>query len=185
VTAGIVQISGENWKKNYVVGDYFGEMSLVTGSRTSAHVTAKTDVELVSFSKEDFLSILRGNTETIDFILNLSERRSEPSWQIISANSVLHRVTNAQKTRLQAVMKKREVVKGEEIWKFGDSVEFVYIVGEGLVKFANKPDLTEPFKMGAFLGEINAILSGNGTFSTVLVAETSKKKVRIENIDFV
>ncbi len=111
VTAGVVQISGPNWEKNLVVGDYFGEMSLVTSNSRSASAIAQTDVDIVAFSKEDFLSLLRGNTETIDFILKLSQRRQEPSWQVISNNSVLHRMTNAQKTKLQACLQKKDVKK--------------------------------------------------------------------------
>jgi CRP-like cAMP-binding protein len=109
ITAGVVTLSGENWSKNLVVGDYFGEMSLVTGGPRTASAKASTDVDIVAFRKEDFLSILRGNTETIDFILKLSQRRSEPSWQIISNNSVLNRMSNAQKTKLQACLQKRIV----------------------------------------------------------------------------
>jgi len=170
ITAGIVQVSDVNWSKNLVVGDYFGEMSLVTGAARTATAIAKTDVDVVSFRKEDFLSILRGNTETIDFILNLSQRRQEPSWQIISSNAILSRMTNAQKTKLQALFKKRVLCKGEYAWKEGIPAETAYLVAEGQVKFEGKNDLA-PFHSGAFLGEINSILAGEN-YTTTVVALT-------------
>jgi CRP-like cAMP-binding protein len=71
-------------------------MSLVTGAAVSATAVAKSEVDLVSFQKEDFLAILRGNTKTVQSIQNLYVRRQEPSWETISANSVLYRMTNAQ-----------------------------------------------------------------------------------------
>ncbi len=113
-------------------------MSLVTGSRRSATATAKTDVDVVSFKKEDFLSILRGNKETIEFIQNLSKRRQEPSWQIINHNTVLSKMTNAQKTKLQALFRRREIKAGEYIWKAGTPSTIAFLVAEGKVKFERK-----------------------------------------------
>jgi len=170
ITAGVVNISGPNWEKNLVIGDYFGEMSLVTGTARSASAIAQTDVDIVAYSKEDFLSILRGHTETIDFILKLSQRRQEPSWQVISNNAVLHRMTNAQKTKLQASLQKKDVKKGESIWQSEKPMDFCYLIAEGEAAFKDK-DLA-PFKSGAFLGEINALLSGKEIYSTTLEAIT-------------
>lgn len=107
-------------------------MALVTGHVRSASAIAKTDVEVIAFRKEDFLSILRGNSESIEFILNLSKRRQEPSWQIISKNAALSRMTNAQRTRLQAILIRREFKKGEALWKSGSSSDMAFLVAEGI-----------------------------------------------------
>jgi CRP-like cAMP-binding protein/phosphoribosyl 1,2-cyclic phosphodiesterase len=170
ITSGIVCIPDGKWNKNLVIGDYFGEMSLVTGTRRTASVIAKTNVDVISFKKEDFLSILRGNTESVEFIQNLSKRRQEPSWEIISFNSILTRMTNAQKTRFQALLQKKDIKKNEYIWKNGEPATIGYLIGEGQVKFEEKKDLA-PFTCGAFVGEINAILN-NGYYSTSMIALT-------------
>eukprot|EP01114_Cavostelium_apophysatum_P020013 TRINITY_DN6597_c0_g1_i1.p1 TRINITY_DN6597_c0_g1~~TRINITY_DN6597_c0_g1_i1.p1 ORF type:complete len:504 (-),score=157.21 TRINITY_DN6597_c0_g1_i1:413-1924(-) len=167
ITNGIVTLTdGLHWTKNLLAGDYFGEMSLVTGTARTASALAKTDVEVISFRKEDFLSIIRGNSETIDFILNLAQRRQEPSWQVIQKNTILSRMTNSQKTRLQASFVRKEFLKGDYLWKTAMPASSPFLVGEGQVKFENKPELLEPFGSGSFLGDTNALLSGGNNATT-------------------
>ena len=69
-------------------------------------------------------------------------------------------MTNAQKTRIQAYLKRREVKAGEPIWTAGEASESAYLVARGLVQFDGKKDL-EPFGSGALVGEINSIISGD------------------------
>jgi CRP-like cAMP-binding protein len=126
-------------------------MSLVTGSKRTATCIAKTDVEVITFAKEDFLSILRGNSETIEFLLNLSKRRlrypymisdvnimilfrQEPSWQVISANSAFSRMTNSQKTRLQALLHRMDITKDSYVWKASEDATMGFLVAEGCVR---------------------------------------------------
>jgi len=166
IASGIVTINDDNddlhqsWTKHLVSGDYFGEMALVTGSKRTATAKAKTEVDLVSFTKEDFLSILRGHSEIVEFILNLSRRRQEPSWAIISSNTVLSQMTNAQKTRFQALLGRREIKRGDHLWHAGEHATFAYLIGEGIIQFVEREDLA-PFTSGAFIGEVNALLSEN------------------------
>jgi len=159
VTSGIVTLTDGHWTKNILAGDYFGEMALVTGATRSASAIAKTEVDIIAFRKEDFLSILRGNTETINFILNLAKRRQEPSWQVISKNSVLSRMTNLQRTLFQASLVRKEFKLGESLWKVGSFSSFGFLLAEGQVQLDSKLDL-EPFLPGAFIGETNSLLSG-------------------------
>ena len=166
----MVSIEDKNWSKNLVVGDYFGEMSLVTGAAVSATAVAKTEVDLVAFKKEDFLAILRGNTKTVQSIQNLFHRRQEPSWQIISANSVLHRMTNAQKTRFQALLRKFDFKKNDFVWREGSPATFGILLAEGGLVIKNKPELA-PFTFGSFLGEVNAILSDSTVSSTCVAIQ--------------
>jgi len=184
ITAGVVVISDEAWSKHFVVGDYFGEMSLVAGSRRSARAMAKTDVDLVAFRKEDFFAVLRGNSDTINSLLNLSQRRQEPSWQVISWNSVLHWMSNAQKTRLQAYLCRRELVEGEYLWRVGDPACLVFLVGSGSFKIEEKADL-EPFRAGSLLGEINAVLMGEKLCSFSVQALETGWGYTISNNDLV
>eukprot|EP01116_Phalansterium_solitarium_P000343 TRINITY_DN1021_c0_g1_i1.p1 TRINITY_DN1021_c0_g1~~TRINITY_DN1021_c0_g1_i1.p1 ORF type:complete len:759 (+),score=283.00 TRINITY_DN1021_c0_g1_i1:679-2955(+) len=158
ITAGVVVISDASWSKHFVVGDYFGEMSLVTGSRRSAQAKAKTDVDVVAFTKEDFFAVLRGNTDTISFLLNLSQRRQEPSWQILSSNAVLHWMTNAQKTRLQALLRRRTLAAGDYVWRAGQPASQALLVGSGSVCIEEKAAELEPFGPGSWLAETSALL---------------------------
>jgi len=188
ITAGIATIldPGSQLNKNLVAGDYFGEMSLVTGEARTATVVAKTHVDVVCFRKEDFLSILRGNNETVESIINLSHRRQEPSREIIERNSVFQRMTNLQKTKLQAILHRVQVKKGQLLWKAGHPAAFGYLVGEGQLQFRDKPDLA-PFSRGAFLAEVNALLAfpGQSNLATTVEATSDGWGYSVQQKDFV
>lgn len=67
IFTGVVTVTGQGWVRNLIAGDYFGEMALVSGDPRTATVTAKTDVQLIKFSKHDFLTLIRGNPETLRY----------------------------------------------------------------------------------------------------------------------
>lgn len=59
-------------------GDYFGEMSMMTGERRSATVIATTDVQTYRLAKEDFADIVRRRSEIArDIADTLARRRAE------------------------------------------------------------------------------------------------------------
>jgi hypothetical protein len=63
-------------------GQYFGEISLITGARRTADVVASTDLKLMRLGKEDYLRYLR---HLIDIEAQLSQaaaRRSIPSSRV-------------------------------------------------------------------------------------------------------
>ena len=63
-------------------GDYFGEMSLMTGEARSATVTALEDTELYVVDKASFERIIKSHTELVEQIATkLSERRRALSEQ--------------------------------------------------------------------------------------------------------
>ncbi|EGC32794.1 hypothetical protein DICPUDRAFT_98774 [Dictyostelium purpureum] len=156
IASGVVCVTIGDLKKNLIVGDYFGEMSLVMGTLRSANVQAVTDVEVLSFNKEDFLSITRNNRESIDFITKLFEMRNEKSWETMSLNSVLNRCTNSQRTALQSIFTRVPVKKNEYLWIKGEVASFGCLVAEGSFVF-EEDDALEPFSKGSFLGDINAM----------------------------
>src|SRR5438067_12180253 len=58
-------------------GDFFGEMSLMTGERRSASVTALDDVECAELHKDDVADILRQRPELAKQISSILEQRQE------------------------------------------------------------------------------------------------------------
>lgn len=136
--------------------------------------------------KEDFLSILRGNNETVESIVNLSQRRQEPSREIIEHNSLFQRMTNLQKTKLQAILHRMEVKKGQVVWEAGERACFGYLIGDGQLHFKDKSDLA-PFSRGAFLAETNALLSFPITcnLSTTVQATSDGWGYAVQQKDFV
>jgi CRP-like cAMP-binding protein len=83
-------------------GDYFGEMSLMTGEARSATVTALEDTELYVVDKPSFERIIKSHTELVEQIATkLSERRRALSEQdsradmakiIPSDSGIVHRI---------------------------------------------------------------------------------------------
>ncbi|KAN0037459.1 hypothetical protein ACTFIV_002807 [Dictyostelium citrinum] len=158
VASGVVCVNIGDLKKNLIVGDYFGEQSLVMGGLRSANVQAVTDVEVLSFNKEDFLSITRNSAESIQFITRLWEMRNEKSWETMSLNSVFSRCTNSQKTAIQSILVRELVKKDQTLWCKGDEALFGCLVAEGSFVF-KEDDSLESFSQGSFLGDINAMTS--------------------------
>ncbi|GAM27326.1 hypothetical protein SAMD00019534_105010 [Acytostelium subglobosum LB1] len=156
VASGIVKVSVGDLEKNLIAGDYFGEMSLIMGGRRSAKVSAVTDVGVLVFSKEDFLSITRNSTESINFVTKLWEMRNEKSWETINLNSVLSRCTNSQKTALQSILHRDQINENECLWKQGDTAEYGCLVADGSFIFKEQDSL-ESFTNGSFLGDVNAM----------------------------
>eukprot|EP00026_Physarum_polycephalum_P014875 Phypoly_transcript_15441.p1 GENE.Phypoly_transcript_15441~~Phypoly_transcript_15441.p1 ORF type:complete len:132 (+),score=22.85 Phypoly_transcript_15441:478-873(+) len=74
-------------------------------------------------------------------------------------------MTNSQKTFLQAIMHKRDVQQGEALWKKDDPAVEAFLVSSGCFVFS---DLNlQPFTRGAFLGEVNALLTEGVHTTTV------------------
>jgi len=71
-------------------GDYFGEMSLLTGEKRSATVIAKNDCEVLEIGKTAFAEVLQ-SSETLAQKLSemLAQRRLETEG-VLAANSGPH-----------------------------------------------------------------------------------------------
>ena len=74
-----VLIRGADGKSSEVArltsGQFFGEMSLLTGERRSATVMADGDVEVVRVSKQDFTSLLESDSELAGKLAAVLEKR--------------------------------------------------------------------------------------------------------------
>jgi len=71
---------GERYlEKVMKAGSFFGEISLLTGDRRSATITAVNDVELFTMGKEDFRYILRSNPSVDEVISSALARRQDAS----------------------------------------------------------------------------------------------------------
>ncbi len=70
------------------VGEYFGEMSLLTGDVRSATVVAESEIDVVIIDKEHFVSLLIKDPAILEMLLDAFEqRKSETAEQIAAAES--------------------------------------------------------------------------------------------------
>ena len=151
--------------KQLTVGDHFGEMSIITGEKRTASVKALTPVEVIQFSKQEFLYIVR-HTDAISRLQQLGVIQRSPSWQAISANSALSQLSSAQKTYLQSLFVHRLVEQGDTVWQASDPATEAVLIADGQFYFSRAKD-QPPFTRGALVGEMRALI-GSATLSTTL-----------------
>ena len=91
IRSGQVSVSATNAGGASVVvaqlgaGAFFGEMSLLTGEKRSATVTAETDTEVLSVSKPVFSAILQADSELAGKLAGVLEKRAAARQATVAA----------------------------------------------------------------------------------------------------
>lgn len=163
-----VDVDGE-LVKTLTVGDHMGEMSLITQQPRTATISALTEVELVEFTGREFKHLVR-NTTAIERLRHLGLMQRERSWQAICCNSVLKRLSSAQKTYLQSILRRHESVRGDVLWTAKDQAKIAVLIEKGKFIFA-RAKTSSPFERGAFVGEMSALLYGSPLRTTLVCAQ--------------
>jgi CRP-like cAMP-binding protein/glyoxylase-like metal-dependent hydrolase (beta-lactamase superfamily II) len=172
IVSGVASVvQGGKEIKTYQSGDYFGETALILGQPRNADVFAKSVLDVVEIDRYDFLYLLRG-TDIPERLVRLARMRTERSWEIFEKNAAFRQLTSAQKTQLQSFLEPRTVAKGEALWRAGEPATNAFIIDEGAVAIEGAP--LEPFRSGAFLGEVDAIRDGKLAPSTARVIEAGR-----------
>jgi CRP-like cAMP-binding protein len=70
-------------------GEFFGEMSLLTGEPRSGTVVAETDVDVVCIAKDDFAGVLKPNPELAGKLAVVLEKRLSDRQEKMAAVSSL------------------------------------------------------------------------------------------------
>jgi len=144
--------------------DYFGEGELLTDATHAASATAATRVEVLEIERGDVQYLFRRRPNLMARIQQRAKLSYDASWAAIGANSVFSGFSMAQVTQLQSVMRQHEVGEGEVIWRKGDEVLDVVLVGDARLAYreladvrgATREDL-EPFGPGALLVNVYAL----------------------------
>jgi CRP-like cAMP-binding protein len=147
-------------------------MSIVTGAKRTATIKAVTDVEVIEYSKNEFMYLVR-RTKAIGRLTHLGQMQREDSWQVIQANTILEKLTSAQKTYLQSILHRRSLQKGDVLWVAKEDASEAVLIESGSFCFARAREMA-PFGRGAFVGDMEAILqSGKLTTSLICTATGS------------
>lgn len=113
--------------------DYFGEMAVMFDIPRTADVVAHTDMELLAIPRRDFLQFIEG-TPLPAVLRKVSEIRLHGSWPLLGENRFLANLSTFQKTQLVALMTYREVPGERLLYREGDRLRYLYLVGEGEVE---------------------------------------------------
>eukprot|EP00322_Chrysochromulina_rotalis_P019193 CAMPEP_0115869118 /NCGR_PEP_ID=MMETSP0287-20121206/21646_1 /TAXON_ID=412157 /ORGANISM="Chrysochromulina rotalis, Strain UIO044" /LENGTH=403 /DNA_ID=CAMNT_0003323799 /DNA_START=12 /DNA_END=1223 /DNA_ORIENTATION=+ len=104
------------------------------------------------------LTAIRWAPRRRERVVRRSQLRYTASWKAIGANSVFANFSMAQVTQLQSVMSEETVKAGQVLWKRGDIVKDVILVGEGKFSFKELPQTeSEPFVAGALLVDVYSL----------------------------
>ena len=72
-------------------GDFFGEMSLLTGEARSASIRANEDTDVIIIDKEAFANVLTQDPTILERFVTALERRQEGISQSLQQDSALRR----------------------------------------------------------------------------------------------
>eukprot|EP01016_Furgasonia_blochmanni_P029003 TRINITY_DN3056_c0_g1_i7.p1 TRINITY_DN3056_c0_g1~~TRINITY_DN3056_c0_g1_i7.p1 ORF type:complete len:585 (+),score=192.26 TRINITY_DN3056_c0_g1_i7:769-2523(+) len=168
IQSGVAKIfsdtPGQEFKKFFLVGDYFGETALLTGeSLRRASVVAITDLSLLVIQKSDFFYVFgdesSGGAAFIKRLLNLAETRKSKASAIIAQNKILTGLSSSQKIHLEMILKETPVKTGEYLWKKGDKPTRAFLISKGAFAFKDCDLKDYPdFSTGVFIGEMEALL---------------------------
>jgi CRP-like cAMP-binding protein/phosphoribosyl 1,2-cyclic phosphodiesterase len=141
--------------KRYTTGDYFGETALILDQPRRADVKAETAVEVFAIDRDNFLSLLRGS-ETLDRLKRLARGQSEGTWELLAKNSMLLKMSSAQKTQLETFFTPEPVAAGAQLWRAGEVPKRAFLLDTADVVIDEVGET--PFRSGAFLGDFDALL---------------------------
>ena len=83
-------------------GEFFGEMSLLTGEPRSASVVAESETKVITIGKKDFVEILTADPMILELLLNALERRRQnmQTKQKAAANNGADKQSNKERSVL-------------------------------------------------------------------------------------
>ena len=184
IQSGVVIFERDGTSKQLGYCDYFGEGELlVADGKHLGTATAKSKVVVIEVSKADFQYLMSRRPLLKERVTRRHELRYAASWKAIAANSVFGSFSMAQVTQLQSIIREESVRAGQVLWKRGEPVKDVVLVGEGLFFFKEVP-LTEanPFAQGALLVDVWA-LEHKKAHRLTFVAKTDGKIFRFGGSD--
>lgn len=157
----------------YRAGDYFGEISILLDQPRAADAISLTEVDLIAIDRNDFLSVLRGS-EMLTRLERLVRVRDEGAWELFTRNSVLASLTSAQKTQLQMYLSPFHADDDEVLWSAGDVPKNAYLRDDAVVTMRCPGGELKGFTSGAFVGEIDALRTGDASPSSARVTRGGK-----------
>ncbi len=133
-------------------GDFFGEMSIINRSKTSATVVARTPVILFKLAGDLFLEFVEKNDLKESFS-SLWKRRP-----LISSVLLFRDLDPTAKHEISLTAKSQDFAKGEMIVRQGSKTEDFYIISSGRVEISRKNEhgkvvFSTELRPGDFFGE--------------------------------
>ena len=143
-------------------GDFFGEKSLILDRSHSADAIALTDVELLSFERDDFFSLIQGTDigETLD---HLARIQNLELWNLVERNPVFSCLTPTQINHLHRLFRHEllRIPDGKRFIRQGEHLESCYVIRKGKVKVIKDNQDIDTITTGEMLG-VTALFDPDG-----------------------
>lgn len=149
-----VSLAGLATKKIYSEFEYFGEVALLNNQLTTADVVAETEVIVYTLTRDKFLQFIDG-TEFEATLRRLSKNRDPESWNILSSSKHFQNLTSYQKTWLESVLTRQELIGPGLLVAQGQSLEKMYIIREGEVLVQDGERVIAKLGQGDFIGQLH------------------------------
>ncbi len=157
ILSGTIDVLDPEYKKepllaNLESGDFFGEMSIINKSKTTATVVARTPVILFKLAGDLFLEFVEKN-ELKDNFSSLWKRRP-----LISSVAIFRDLDPTAKHEISLLSKIQNFKKDELIVRQGSKTEDFYVISSGRVEIFRKNDhgkviFSTELRAGDFFGE--------------------------------
>eukprot|EP00316_Scyphosphaera_apsteinii_P000444 CAMPEP_0119331446 /NCGR_PEP_ID=MMETSP1333-20130426/80645_1 /TAXON_ID=418940 /ORGANISM="Scyphosphaera apsteinii, Strain RCC1455" /LENGTH=917 /DNA_ID=CAMNT_0007341055 /DNA_START=129 /DNA_END=2882 /DNA_ORIENTATION=+ len=160
IKAGTVSLDRDGVQRDLRYCDYFGEIELLTACAHPGTATASTRVEMIEINKADTQYLMSRRPNLKERVMRRAKLRYGASWTAIGANSVFSHFSMSQVTQLQSVMQEEKVRASQTIWRKGDKVKDVILIGEGKFQFKellSKDNENDHFTQGALLVDVYAL----------------------------
>lgn len=175
-------VSDGNEVRVYGYNDYFGESSLVTELPRTADVYAKTELDVVEMSKDDFLYFIRG-TEVGKTLRNLFVNRQLQTWRVLEESKTFCTLSATQKTQLLALLSTNRCAASEYLFKEGEKPGLFHILASGEAVVTTKGQPIARLRRGDFAGKIYAFKKGGRMpFSIQATAETESLTIEVADL---
>jgi len=144
----------EVWRARYGRYDYFGEIGIVLDQPRAADVIARTETQLLSISRADFLSFIH-DTSLLRTLRRVASNKLSDSWEVLKDSRHLNSLSAFQKTQLLAEMELVTLPAGERLFKAGERVKAFFLVADGQVEVQGPDNHRAVLSRGALLGQLH------------------------------
>lgn len=151
-------------------GDFFGEMALLSGAPRAATVAALEDSEVLEFPPAALLALAGQHPHVAGSLKRFYRQRLLAN--ALAVSPVFRPFARADKKRVMARFRAREVAVGEEILREGAPSDGLYVVLDGRVdvytRRTGEPVLVAQLEAGDLFGEMSCLRKAPATANVVV-----------------
>jgi len=153
--AAVVSRQGREIKQ-YGPLDYFGETALILDTLRTADVHARTDLEVLTLDRRDFLYFIRGS-EIAATLRNLARMRAIDAARVVEESSLFGVLTSTQLTQLLGLLVDDRVHEGQVLVEQGATLPCCFLLDGAEVEILEGDQRKGLAVRGEVIGEVSGL----------------------------